>query len=253
MTLDLTGTPAKPWKYDGSPESACVGNNGLIAKNVDFETTVSFVAPKGARSMTFMYSFARRDDSPADYIYEVIVAGTSNVIAEGPSSVVDETVTCASDCLYVSEGDVVQFRCWNDNNFQACNLDLVRFWGKATEIPSAAPSVTVGARRLADDEAKPTILSTIIASAPSPPPMSEKHDDKHDNNKNDSQMLGEEVKVDDKPGKKRDSSQMLREKVEVETSERLRPLLAIKLFLMMFNFCILLLVLYKKVVESYYI
>jgi hypothetical protein len=126
----LSGSPNKPWKYDGG--SACLGSSkGLRAEDVDFETIVSVTAPPGTRSMTFMYGFERREDSPATYTYEVIVDGTSNVIVSGPSDpgAGTEKVDCASDCLYVSEEDVVQFRCFSDATEEKCRLDHVQFWG----------------------------------------------------------------------------------------------------------------------------
>jgi hypothetical protein len=78
--------------------------------------------------MTFMYGFDRRDDSPDTYIYEVIVDGTSNVIASGPQTGT-ESVKCASNCLNVSGGDMVQFRCYSDRTEDKCRLDHIQFWG----------------------------------------------------------------------------------------------------------------------------
>ena len=130
------GLTSRPWKYDQNSDCDLDGINdntqGLKAKDADTKTKVSFVAPQGARSMAFSYSLQRQ--SKVDTVYKLEVILNDDLTPSRQYGVYPDTddVDCETECLYISGGDVVKFRCVSDNKNEECDIDNVQFWGKAT-------------------------------------------------------------------------------------------------------------------------
>ena len=231
MVLNLSGGAAAPWDYSSdSSGAACDGSLGLKAgsgdNGVNRKSVVSFTAPVGATSMTF---FRSHSSTGGPYKYRIFIDGVEarNYGTE---------VVCASDCIFVSGGAVVQFECASSSQSEECTLDHVQFWGIS------------GARKLASGkDGKPTLLSMAIASAPSPPfihgpdatkpandDAKQKLDDKSDNKKDSPPLRGQ-------PKVKPDANH------EPPLRERARLLREIKRILILFNGSLLFALFFRRV------
>lgn len=92
--------------------------------------------------MTFSYSFKREDKDDILFNFDVTLNGDETPSKQYGIYPDTDEVKCATDCLKVSGGDVVHFRCVNEN--QECRMDNVRFWGAPpppTSSPSAGPTL----------------------------------------------------------------------------------------------------------------
>ena len=127
------GLPKNPWMFDGGSncdlDGIRDGTNGLKAKDVDTETIVSFVAPQGATSVTFSYTMKRQSDVNTVYNFEVIVNDDQTPSRQYGVYPDTDEVKCALDCLNVSGGDVLKFRCVSNSGKEQCRIDNVRFHG----------------------------------------------------------------------------------------------------------------------------
>jgi len=128
-TVDLTvsGGAARPWAYDSNSVAACEGSLGITAgrsKGVDTESIFTITAPAGATSMTYSYSYPSALDRGDDF--HVLIDGNLERSYEaGPGA------TCATDCIDVLEGALVQFRCQSGGNNEICSIDHIQFYGSA--------------------------------------------------------------------------------------------------------------------------
>ena len=237
--LDLSGGAAAPWDYSSDTSgAACDGSLGLKAgsgiNGVNRKSVVSFTAPVGATSMTFFRSHSSIG-GPYDYRIDVDGVEVRNYVGTG--------VVCASDCIFVSGGAVVQFECRSATQGEECTLDHVRFWGVS------------GARKLAGgkDNGKPTLLSMAIASAPSPPPFIHGPDATKPANDDAKQ------KLNDKSANKKDSPPLRGQpKVKPDANhepplrERARLLREIKRILILFNGSLLFALYFRKWMETHH-
>lgn len=113
-------------------------------KGIGGETILHVLVPTGATSMTFFYSHTAIVDS-----FQVVI---NDALDNPERDFGPGTATCVQDCLQVSEGDVVKFRCSSPSGSQTCSLDDIQFYGS-------------GARKLAKvDNAidRPTPLPTSV-------------------------------------------------------------------------------------------
>jgi len=105
------------------------GLAGLRTKDVNVEMVVSFVAPLGATSMTFSYGWKRQDGNSIIYAVEVVLNNAAAPSREYGVFPEFGEVKCKGDCLKVSGGDVVMFRCVSEMGKEHCRVDNVRFYG----------------------------------------------------------------------------------------------------------------------------
>ena len=120
----LSGGANNPW--DINPNAACEGLYGIRAGEnggVDSLSELTFVVPAGASGMTYLYSYPTALDAGDDfhvYVNEVKVKDYET----------GSGAYCASsECIGVSPGDEVKFRCKSGGNNEICSLDQIQFFG----------------------------------------------------------------------------------------------------------------------------
>ena len=119
----LSGSAANPWAINSN--AACEGENGIRAGEnggVDSLSELTFVVPAGASGMTYRYSYPTALDAGDDF--HVYINGVQVKDYETGSG-----AYCAlSECIIVSPGDQVKFRCKSGGNNEICSLDQIQFY-----------------------------------------------------------------------------------------------------------------------------
>ena len=132
--------PDRPWAPDTSADAACVGNTGLTAgrandgeKGVDNESTFTVTIPNGATSVEYSYSMS------GTHTFEVYVdlgttlySGNSWANTGATPLRAHTAATCQTDCIKVSAGGTLHFRCASTGNGETCSIDEIIFYSTST-------------------------------------------------------------------------------------------------------------------------
>lgn len=169
VALNIIGAPAqRPWKYDTN--AGCDGTSqGLRAegsKGGKSDTTVLgvglvlFTAPTDASSVSYFYSHSGNLAAGVGDAFHVFVNG--NLVKSYETELGEG---CTFECISVSPGDDVSFRCASDDKDKYCSIDQIQFYGSGRRKLASGDAVSEASIPVTPQPFNPTTVPDYPFSA----------------------------------------------------------------------------------------